>query len=428
MALIVQKYGGSSLATPERIKEVGKGIIKTKKEGNSLVVVVSAMGDTTDNLISLMEKVNPDPPKRELDLLLSTGEMVSAALLAAALEAEGEKAVALTAYQGKIITDDFHTKARIKKIRSEKILEELNRGKIVVVAGFQGITPEETITTLGRGGSDTTAVALAAALKAQICEIYTDVEGVFTADPRIVPEAKKLKKIVYDEMLELASLGAKVLHLRAVEVAKKFNVPLHIRSSFTENEGTIIMSNIKNEREKEMREASGKIVEEPIEGFIVTGVVLDETEAKITVRGVPDKPGVAGFIFGKLAEANINVDMIVQSSSPEGKNTISFTVEEKDLPQVRKVMEKVGSELRVDEIIYDPDMAKVSIVGAGMQSHPGVAARMFTCLGNAGINIDMISTSEIKISCVIRKKEGKKAVRLVHEAFELDKEIPEEAS
>lgn len=240
MSLIVQKYGGSSLATPERIREVGKRIIKTKREGNRLVVVVSAMGDTTDNLINLMKKVNPEPPKRELDLLLSTGEIVSAALLAACLEAEGEEAIALTAYQGRIITDDIHTKARIQKIETERILEELDKEKIVVVAGFQGVTPEDTITTLGRGGSDTTAVALAAALKAKVCEIYSDVEGVFTADPRIIPRARKLKRISYDEMLELASLGAKVLHLRAVEMARKFCVPLHIRSSFSDKEGTLI--------------------------------------------------------------------------------------------------------------------------------------------------------------------------------------------
>lgn len=403
MALIIQKYGGTSVSTPKKIRGVAKRVVKTKRKGNEVVVVVSAMGDTTDKLLELAYAVNPSPSKRELDLLLSTGEIVSSSLLTLSIHSLGEKAVAFTGSQGGIITDEFHTKARIQRINPQKVLQELKRGNIVVVAGFQGVTRKEAVTTLGRGGSDTTAVALASALKAKVCEIYTDVEGVYTADPSIVPEARKLKSISYDEMLELASSGAKVLHLRAVELAKKYRVPLKILSSFSEKEGT-------------------ELVEKPLEGFVVTGVALNEKEAKVTLKGLEDRPGIAGKIFSALARVNINVDMIVQSSG-EGKTAdISFTVDEKDLEETKKVVGEIKKEVRVKEIRWEENISKVSLVGAGMQSHPGVAARMFKALGKEGINIDMISTSEIKISCVVKREEGRKALRAIHREFKLEVE------
>ena len=404
MSLIVQKFGGSSLADSEKIKNVASRIIKTKKEGHEVVVIVSALGDTTDKLLKLAYQITGRPEERELDMLISTGEQVSGALLAMAIHSLGEKAVSLTGSQIGLITDTSHTKAKILQINGERIAQELKEKKVVIVAGFQGISPEEDITTLGRGGSDLTAVAVASKLKAEICEIYTDVEGVYTTDPRVVPEAKKLDEISYDEMLELAGAGAKVMQARSVEFAKKYNVPIRVKSSFTEGGGTLIMEEVKG-----------------MEKVVIRGIASNTEEAKIAILSVPDQPGIAAKIFGELAKENINVDMIIQSTARETVNDISFTLRKSDLEKGLVVMKKIVQELKAQDVVYDEKIAKISVVGVGMRSHPGVAAKMFKTLAEEKINIEMISTSEIKISCVISEDQAKKAVRALHKVFELEK-------
>lgn len=402
MSLIVQKYGGSSVADADKIKHVAKRVIKTKKQGNDIVVIVSAMGKSTDNLIALAHQITDDPPGREMDVLLATGEQVSIALLAMALCSIGHDAISFTGPQVGIITDEYHTKARIRSINGAKIKDELSKGRIVIVAGFQGTTIDNRITTFGRGASDLTAVAIAAELNADLCEIYTDVDGVYTADPNLVKDARKLEQISYDEMLEMASLGAKVLQSRSVEFAKKFNVPLHVRSTFSETEGTVVIEGVKE-----------------MEDVVVSGVASNKNEAKISLLGVPDKPGIAAKIFGEMAKANINVDMIIQNVSANGLTDLSFTVAKSDLKQTLGLMQRVKNEIGALGISADEKIAKVSVVGLGMKSHPGVAAKMFETLAEQNINIQMISTSEIKISCVIDEASADNAVRAIHEKFGL---------
>jgi aspartate kinase len=404
--LIVQKYGGTSVANLERIRAVAERIINYKKQGHDLVVVVSAMAGETDKLINLAKQIMENPPLRELDLLISTGEQVSSALLSIMLHSFGYPAVALLGYQVPIYTTELYTKAKIKEIKTEKIKDYLSKGYIVIVAGFQGVTETGDITTLGRGGSDTTAVALAAALGADLCEIFTDVEGVFTADPRIVSNAKKLKKISYEEMLEMASSGAKVLEMRSVELAMIYKVPLVVRSSFTDAEGTLIIEE-----------------DEDMEKVVVSGITYSRNEARISIYGVPDRPGVAAKIFRPIAEKGIIVDMIIQTSHPDGKADITFTVPRTDYKQALEIIEKVAEELNAERVEGDDKIAKVSIVGAGMRTHYGVATKMFETLAKHGINIMMISTSEIKISCVIDEKYTELAVRALHEAFNLGEEL-----
>lgn len=406
--LIVQKYGGTSVANLERIRNVAERVASYKRKGHDLVVVVSAMAGETDRLINLAKAITQDPPLRELDMLVSTGEQVTASLLAITLHSMGYKAISFLGFQVPIYTNELFTKARIKDIKIEKIKRELSEGKIVVVAGFQGVTEKGDITTLGRGGSDTTAVALAAALKADLCEIYTDVEGVYTADPRIVPNARKLSKISYEEMLEMASSGAKVLEMRSVELAMIYKVPLVVRSSFNYEEGTLI-----TEEDEEM------------EKVLVSGVTYNRNEARISLYGVPDKPGVAAKIFGPIGEAGIVVDMIIQTGRPDGKADLTFTVPRTDFKQALEIVKKVCDELGVERIEGDDKIAKVSIIGAGMRTHSGVATKMFETLAKHGINIMMISTSEIKISCVIDEKYTELAVRALHEAFNLEGGIKE---
>ena len=400
--LYVLKFGGTSLGNIKRIEEVAKIVISYVKKGIDVVCVVSAMGDTTDRLINLAKEINPFPSEREMDMLISTGEQVSSALLAMALHKKGYDALSFVGYQVGIITDTSHTQARILKIETKKILDALRKKRIVIVAGFQGVTENGEITTLGRGGSDLSAVALACSLKAERCVIYTDVEGIYTADPRLVKEAKKLRYITFDEMLELAFLGAQVMQARAVEVAKKFNMPIEVRSSFARKEGTIIMGR-------------AKFIEEPE----VRGVALTENEAKLTICNVPDKPGIAASIFNELAKNNINVDMIVQNVSHKKITDISFTVPKNLLSKAEKVSRKIAQKIKATEVLSDCDIAKVSVVGVGMRSHPGVAAKCFSALAKRKINIEMISTSEISISCVVRKKEGKKALEALHKEFNL---------
>lgn len=401
--LIVQKYGGTSVANIERIKAVAERVSKTAKEGNKVVVVVSAMAGETDKLIGLAHQVCSDPPEREMDLLLSSGERVTAALTAMALYGLGHKAIALTGRQMGIITDAVHTKARIEKIIATRAVKALEEGYIVVVAGFQGITEDEDVTTLGRGGSDLTAVAIAAALNADLCEIYTDVDGVFTADPNIAPNARKLDKISYEEMLELASLGAKVLQTRSVEFAMKYNVPVVVRSSFNWNPGTLV-----TKEDKDM------------EKVVVSGIAHDKNQAKITILKVPDRPGIAAKLFKAVADANIVVDMIVQNISSDGKATdISFTVPKTDAKKALELTEKISKELGAERVLLNEDIAKISIVGVGMRTHSGVAAQMFEALANHGINIMAISTSEIKISCLINAKYTELAIRVLHDTFKL---------
>lgn len=403
MQLVVQKFGGTSVASPELIKNVARRVVRTREQGNQVVVVVSAMGHETDRLIELARAVTCHPPEREMDMLLATGEQVSIALLVMAIMNMGYPAVSLTGFQAGILTERAHTKARIVAIEPKRIQDELSQGKIVVVAGFQGITDSLEITTLGRGGSDTTAVALAAALKADICEIYTDVDGVYTTDPRVVPQARKLDEISYDEMLELASLGALVLQPRAVEFARKFLVPLHVRSSFNDHRGTIVkeVTNVEN-----MEKCN-----------LVSGVAHDLNVAKIGIFNVPDRPGIAKHLFQALAAEHINVDMIIQSWMHNGKNDIVFTVTRDDLPKALPVVERVVNEIGASGMAYNDHVAKVSIVGAGMITNPGVAAAMFETLADEGINIEMISTSEIKISCVIEEEHAIRAVRALHAKF-----------
>jgi len=400
VALIVQKFGGTSVGDVERIKKVAEKAIKTKKEGNDVVVVVSAMSGATDYLINLGKQITNSPSKREMDMLVSTGEQVSIALLSIAIHSMGIDAISYNAMQIGIKTTSDYTKAKILGINTEKIFKSLKEGKIVVVAGFQGIDEEGNITTLGRGGSDTTAVALAAALKADRCDIYTDVDGVYTADPRIVKNAKKLSCITHDEMLELASMGAKVLHDRSVIFAMKYGVPLRVLSTFVENEGTLIVKEYKN-----------------MEDLVVTGIAKKADETRVNISGVPDKPGVAAEIFKRLGEANINVNMIVQSVGKDSKSQISFTVLSTDVNDTKRIMDELKEELGAEEVSYDDDIAIVSVVGIGMKAHSGVAAAVFEELAKAKINIEMISTSEIKISVVIRKERADETVRLLHKRF-----------
>jgi aspartate kinase len=408
MALIVQKYGGSSVADAEKIKNVARRVAE-QAPGNQLVVVVSAMGKTTDGLISLARQVAPTPTLREMDMLLSTGEQVTIALLAMALHGIGLKARSLTGPQVGMRTNNVHTQARITRITAERVRQSLDAGEIAVVAGFQGLSEEEEITTLGRGGSDLTAVALAAALKADVCEIYTDVEGVYTADPNVVPEARKLSRITYDEMLEMASLGAKVLQSRSVEFAKKYDVPVHVRSTFTSSSGTLV-----TREEQDMEEA------------VVTGVTHDRSQAKISILRVPDRPGIAAQVFGAIAETSIVVDMIVQNISRDGYTDMSFTVPRGDHGRAVAMLEGVAAKVGAQGLVHDERVAKVSIVGVGMRSHSGVASQMFKALAREGINIQMISTSEIAVSCVIEDKYAELAVRALHETFVLGR--PREAT
>ncbi len=400
--LIVQKFGGSSVANVERIQNVARRVVEYKNKGYDLVVVVSALGDTTDELIQLADKINKNPSDREMDMLLSTGEQASSALLAMAIHKLGCEAISFTAAQVGIITDTQYRKAKIIKIEAARIREELKKGNIVIVAGFQGITPNQEITTLGRGGSDLTAVALAKTLNARICEIYTDVAGVYTTDPRIEPKAKKLRYITYDEMLEMASLGAQVMQARSIEVAKKFNVTIHVRSSFNKKEGTIICKEAKR-----------------MEDFVISGVTLNKNEAKITICNVPDKPGIAAKIFKELSAGGINVDMIVQNVSHTRQTDISFTVAKTEAKKAARLTKRMAKKIGAGEVILDEDIARVAIVGVGMKSHPGVAAKMFETLAENEINIEMISTSDISISCIIKKRFGETAVRTLHKKFGL---------
>jgi aspartate kinase len=401
--LVIQKYGGSSVANPERIKRVAQRVVDTKRQGAEVVVVVSALGDTTDELLQLASQISQNPAERELDMLMATGEQVSVALLAMAIHELGEDAVSFTGAQVGILTDGTHTKAKLVDINAQRIVKELAKGRIVIVAGFQGINLNQDITTLGRGGSDLTAVALAKALQADVCEIFTDVEGVYTADPRIVPQARKLTTISYDEMLEMASLGAQVMQARSIFVAKRFNIPIHVRSSFSLREGTMIMRSAK-----------------AMEDVVVSGVTLQKDEAKVTIRDVPDKPGMAAEIFRELAAKGLNVDMIVQNVSREGSTDLSFTVLKSDLPATLRVTRSVSHRIGAGEVTTDEGVAKLSIVGIGMRSHSGIAAKMFEAMAHERINIEMISTSEIKISCVIRKAHAERAVRAVHRTFGLN--------
>ncbi len=397
--LIVKKFGGSSVANKERIFNVARRCIEDYKAGHDVVVVLSAMGDTTDELIALAESINPKAKKREMDMLLTTGEQVSVALMAMAMQSLDVPAVSLNAFQVMMYSTSRYGNARFKRVDTKRILHELDSRKIVIVTGFQGVNKYEDITTLGRGGSDTTAVALAAVLHADKCEIYTDVEGVYTADPRVVKNARKLDVITYDEMLELASLGARVLHNRSVEMAKKYNVELVVRSSLNDSEGTVV------------REASN------MEKMLVTGVAADRNTVRISVIGVEDKPGTAFRIFDTLAKNNINVDIILQSVGREGTKDISFTVAGDDLDQALKVLEANKERLTIQEITYNENVAKLSVVGAGMMSNPGVAARMFEALYNSRININMISTSEIRITVLVAEKDIDKAMNAVHDGF-----------
>ncbi|AII14995.1 aspartokinase, alpha and beta subunits [Campylobacter iguaniorum] len=401
--LVVQKYGGTSVGTLERIEEVAKRVIETKKAGNDVVVVVSAMSGVTNKLIEYAEYFTKEAPcSKDMDMLLSAGERVTSALLAIALNEKGYPAISMSGRAAGIVTDDSHTKARIINIDSTNMRNELDSGKIVVVAGFQGVSEDGFVTTLGRGGSDLSAVAVAGALSADVCEIYTDVDGVYTTDPRIEPKAKKLDRISYDEMLELASMGAKVLQNRSVELAKKLNVNLVTRSSFNNNEGTLITG-----------EAN---MENNMEQALISGIALDKNQARVTLRGVVDRPGVAASIFKKLAEKNINVDMIIQNTSHEdGTTSLGFTVPQNEMEAARSVVEGTAKSVEIDS-----DVVKVSVVGVGMKSHSGVASLAFSTLANEGINIQMISTSEIKISMIVAAKYGELAVRALHKAYELD--------
>jgi aspartate kinase len=402
MALIVQKYGGTSVGSIERIKAVAQRVIELCKQGNRLVIVLSAMSGQTDALIRLSKEVTDTPDPRELDVLMATGEQVSVSLFAIAVKAMGYDCCSILGFQAGIHTDHIYGKARIRKINAERVLEELDQNRIVAVAGFQGIDENRNITTLGRGGSDTTAVALAAALNADMCEIYTDVEGVFSADPNICTHARKLDRISHEEMLELASLGAKVLDIRSVEFAKKYNVSIHVRSSFTTNEGTMVVS-----EDKEM------------EKVMVSGVVYDKNQARVTIAQVPDRPGIAFKIFDPVFKAGIVVDMIIQNTSVEGLTDLTFTVTKTDFNQTLKLVKEVAQEIGAGEVLGDQDIAKVSIVGLGMRNHAGIASLMFETLAKENINISMISTSEIKISCIIEEKYTELAVRTLHEAFGL---------
>jgi aspartate kinase len=405
MSLIVQKYGGTSVANLDRIQHVAKRVAKTYDLGNDVVVILSAMAGITDGLTNMASEITEEPDKRELDVLLATGEQTTCALLAIKLKSMNYPAESLLGHQVEVLTNQCHGNARIIDIRSDRIKDLLRNRHIVVVAGFQGCDPNGNITTLGRGGSDTSAVAIAAALKADICEIYTDVDGVYTADPNICPQARKLSTISYDEMLNMASLGAKVLQIRSVGFAKKYNIPVHVRSSFSEEEGTMVVN-----------EDSG------MERLVVSGVTHDKNQARITLKKVPDKPGVAAKIFTPIADAGIVVDMIIQNTRLGGKTDLTFTVPRASFKQALEMERKIAAEIGAEDVFGDVKIAKVSIIGVGMKDHSGVAATMFTALANESINIMMISTSEIRISCIIEEKYTELAVRVLHTAFELDKD------
>jgi aspartate kinase len=403
VALIVQKYGGTSVADPDRMRAVAEHVAFTKRHGNDVVVVVSAMGKATDNLIALADSVSKTQPGREMDMLLTTGERVSAALVTMALADQGIDAVSFTGSQVGIITDTVHRKAKIIEVKGDRVREALAAGKVCVVAGFQGVSTDREITTLGRGASDLTASALAKALGADACEIYTDVTGVFSADPRIVPQARKLSRINFDEMLEMAGAGSKVLALRSVEFARNHNVPLHVRSSFTWEPGTWVTA------------------EEPsMEDPIISGVVHDVSESKVTVVGVPDRPGISAALFEPLADANVNVDMIVQNTSKDGLTDISFTMPKADMSVAEAIVKRVADEIGAAYVTHDTEIAKLSLVGAGMKTSPGIAAKMFRVLSDEGVNIEMISTSTIRISVVVAASDMERAVRSLHTAFGLD--------
>jgi aspartate kinase len=405
MALIVQKYGGTSVGSIEKIKSVAQKVIDYHRQGNQMVIVLSAMAGQTDSLIKLAHELTEDPNPRELDVLMATGEQVSVALFAIAVKSMGYDVRSLLGFQAAIYTDDLFGKARIHEVKTERITNELGKGRIVAVAGFQGLDDSGNITTLGRGGSDTTAVALAAALKADVCEIFTDVKGVYTTDPDICPSAKKMDTISYDEMLEMASLGAKVLEIRSVEFAKKYNVPIHVRSTFTEERGTMVITETKD-----------------MERVLVSGVAYNKNEARITIKKVLDRPGIASQIFEPVLKAGIVVDMIVQNMSEDGFTDMTFTVPKADFYKTMKLVSGVAEKIEAEKVLGDENIAKVSIIGVGMRSHAGVAQKMFEVLARENINIIMISTSEIKVSCVIEEKYTELAVRALHEAFGLDDE------
>ncbi len=400
--IIVQKYGGSSVANIERIKAVAQRIVSTKKKNNDLAVVVSALGDTTDELEEMAFQISEDPPVREMDMLMSTGEQISCSLRAMAVKALGHDAISFTGPQVGIRTDRSHTKARIETISGHRIRTAFAENKIVIVAGYQGVTDEDEITTLGRGGSDLTAVALAQALKADVCEIYTDVEGIYTTDPRIVQDARKIKAITFEEMLEMASLGAQVMQARSIEVAMRFNIPIHVRSSFSKEEGTMIMQK-----------------DEKLEDVAVRGVTCSKADAKITICAVPDRAGVAAQIFTEISKVGVNVDIIVQNVSHTKLTDISFTVPKANLTKALQAAKKVANRIEAGEVQFDKNIARVSIVGSGMRSHHGIAAKMFQSLAKNRINIEMISTSEISVSCVISQRCAEKAVKCLHQAFDL---------
>ena len=406
MALIVQKYGGTSVGDAQRIRRVAERVVKAAESGQRICVVVSAMGHTTDELVDLAAQISPAPHARELDMLLSAGERISMALLSMAIIELGREAISFTGSQAGIVTDTSHGKARIVDVKAKRVLEALDEGKIVIIAGFQGVSTAFDVTTLGRGGSDTTAVAMAAALGADACEIYTDVDGVFTADPRIVPDARKLHAVSYEEMLELSAAGAKVLMLRSVEYARNHGVLIHVRSSFSEQEGTWV-------REEDER----------MEQAIISGIAHDTSESKVTILGVPDTPGVAARVFRPLADDGVNIDMIVQNASADGRTDIFFTIPKEDVRRAEPILQKIAEDVGATGVTTDPDIAKISLVGAGMRTHPGVAADMFDALADAGINIEIISTSSIRISCVIRASDVEKAVSVIHDRFSLSKDV-----
>ncbi|MDQ6727142.1 MAG: aspartate kinase [Actinomycetota bacterium] len=405
MTLVVQKFGGTSVADADRIRAVADHVARTRRRGNDVVVVVSAMGRTTDDLLDLAHRISPEPPARELDMLISAGERISMSLLCMAISDLGVPAASLTGSQAGIVTDTSHGKAKIVEIRAHRVRDALAAGKVVVVAGFQGVSTEREVTTLGRGASDLTAVALASALGAEACEIYTDVAGVYTADPRVVPDARRLKTVAYEEMLEMAATGGRVLAARSVEFARNHGVTLHVRSSFTWEPGTWVLK------------------EDAVEKAIISGVTHDTSEAKVTIVGVPDKPGIAARLFRALADEAVNVDMIEQNVSVTGLADISFTFPKADMAVATRVTQAIASELGAERVSGDADIARISLIGAGMKTHPGVAATMFETLAAEGLNIEMISTSPIRISCVVRASEVEQGVRALHGAFQLDQPL-----
>ena len=406
MATIVQKFGGTSVASAERIQHVADRVVATARDGNRVCVVVSAMGKTTDELIALAEQVSSRPHPRELDMLLTAGERISMALLSMAIDELGHEAMSFTGSQAGILTDEAHGRARIVEVRGRRVSDTLEAGKIAIVAGFQGMSAAKDVTTLGRGGSDTTAVALAVYLNADVCEIYTDVDGVYTADPRIEPSARKLDELAFEEMLELAACGARVLMNRSVEYARNHGVPIHVRSSFNDGEGTWVR------KESDLMEKA-----------IISGIAHDSSEAKVTITSVPDRPGIAARLFRALADADVNIDMIVQNVAAAGTTDISFTMPRADLDDTRPLLDTIASEIGSPGVVTDPNVGKVSLIGAGMRSHPGVAARTFEALAEAGINISIISTSSIRISCVVAADDVQRAVQVIHEAFRLSDEV-----